>query len=282
MLILIKNRKVCDNNKMASIKMLGTGHGFVFDIYNTCFLLKNNNEKLLVDTGGGAEIVRRLKQSNIDLKDIHNIFISHCHTDHILGLMWMLKRMSKLFGKDTYKGKLNIYCNSEVAEAIPAIYSHLFPTSRVEAITEGIDIHILSDGDKFKTAGLEFTAIDTKAKKNSLLGFDVKLNNKRLCFLGDEECNPEIYPKIENADYVMHEAFCLDSEEKIFKPYQHKHSTVKSVCEKMNKLNIKNLILYHTEETHMDNRKELYINEGKQYFSNNIIVPDEMEEIEIR
>lgn len=267
---------------MASIKMLGTGHGFVFDIYNTCFLLKNNNEFLLVDTGGGAEIVRRLKQSNIELKDIHNIFISHCHTDHILGLMWMLKRMNKLFGKETYKGKLNIYCNSEVAEAIPAIYSHLFPTSRVEATTEGIDIHILADGDKFKTAGLEFTAIDAKAKKNALLGFEVVLdNNKRLCFLGDEECNPEIYPKIENADYVMHESFCLDSEEKIFKPYEHRHSTVKSTCEKMEKLNIKNLILYHTEETHKDNRKELYVNEGKQYFSNNILVPDDMEEFEL-
>lgn len=50
---------------------------------------------------------------------------------------------------------------------------------------------------------------------------------------------------------------------------------------KLNKLNIKNLILYHTEETHMDNRRELYINEGKQYFSNNIIVPDEMEEFEV-
>ncbi len=49
----------------------------------------------------------------------------------------------------------------------------------------------------------------------------------------------------------------------------------------MEKLNIKNLILYHTEETHRENRKELYIKEGKQYFSNNIIVPDEMEEIEI-
>ena len=79
----------------------------------------------------------------------------------------------------------------------------------------------------------------------------------------------------------MHEAFCLDSEEKIFKPYEHKHSTVKSVCEKMEKLNIKNLILYHTEETHKDNRKELYVNEGKQYFTNNIIVPDDMEEFEI-
>ena len=77
MLLLIKktNRKVCDDI-MASIKMLGTGHGFVFDIYNTCFLLKNNDELLLVDTGGGAEIVRRLKQSNIELKDVHNIFIN--------------------------------------------------------------------------------------------------------------------------------------------------------------------------------------------------------------
>ena len=267
---------------MASIKMLGTGHGFVFDMYNTCFLLQNNDDFLLVDTGGGTEIVRRLKQSSIELKDIHNIFISHCHTDHILGLMWILKRMSKMFGNEIYEGKLNIYCNSEVAEAIPSIYSHLFPKRRVEALAERIDIHILTDGDKFKTAGLEFTAIDTKAKKNALLGFEVVLdNNKRLVFLGDEECNPEIYHKIENADYVMHEAFCLDSEEKIFKPYEHGHSTVKSVCEKMKKLNIKNLILYHTEETHRENRKELYINEGKQYFSNNIIVPDEMEEFEI-
>lgn len=109
---------------MASIKMLGTGNGFTFDLFNTCFLLNNNNDFLLVDTGGSAEIVRRLKICNIELKDVHNVFISHCHTDHILGLMWMLKRMSKIFEKGNYVGKLNIYCNKEVAKAIPAIYSH--------------------------------------------------------------------------------------------------------------------------------------------------------------
>lgn len=119
-----------------------------------------------------------------------------------------------------------------------------------------------------------------KAGKNALLGFEVMLNDKRVCFLGDEECNPEIYPKIENADYVMHEAFCLDSEEAIFKPYEKHHSTVKSVCEKMNNLNIKNLILYHTEETH-ENRKELYTEEAKKYFENNVIVPDDFDVIEI-
>lgn len=266
---------------MTSIKMLGTGNGFTFDLYNTCFLLNNNNEFLLVDTGGSAEIARRLKMCNIELKDVHNIFISHCHADHLLGLMWMLKKMAKIFDTGNYEGKLNIFCNKEVSESIPAIYSHLFSKKNTEILKEHIQINVLEDKDKFKVIGLEFTAIDMKAKKNDILGFEVNINNKRLCFLGDEDCKPELYERIRNADYVMHEAFCLDSEENIFKPYEKHHSTVKSACEKMNELNIKNLILYHTEETHIENRKELYLEEGKKYFSNNLIIPDDMEEIMI-
>ena len=44
----------------------------------------------------------------------------------------------------------------------------------------------------------------------------------------------------------MHEAFCLDAEEHIFKAYEKNHSTAKSACEIMNQLNVKTLILYHT------------------------------------
>lgn len=79
----------------------------------------------------------------------------------------------------------------------------------------------------------------------------------------------------------MHEAFCLDSEQDIFKPYEKHHSTVKSVCENFKDFNIKNLILFHTEDTHLNNRKELYLNEGKQYYSNNILIPDDLEIIEL-
>jgi len=31
---------------MEKIIMLGTGHGFVWDLYNTCFLLENGNRNL--------------------------------------------------------------------------------------------------------------------------------------------------------------------------------------------------------------------------------------------
>ena len=77
---------------MERIIMLGTGHSSVMNSYNTCFLIQNNNENLLVDTGGSIQIIKNLRAKEYELTDIHNIFISHCHTDHILGLCWILKR----------------------------------------------------------------------------------------------------------------------------------------------------------------------------------------------
>ena len=79
----------------------------------------------------------------------------------------------------------------------------------------------------------------------------------------------------------MHEAFCLDSEENIFHAYEKHHSTTKSAIEVMDKLGVKNLILYHTEESHKENRKELYTKEAQEYFNGNVIVPNDLEFIEI-
>ena len=87
--------------------MLGTGHGNAYNLYNTCFLLDNNGETLLVDTGGSNQIIINLKEKGYSLMDIHHIFISHCHTDHILGLLWIFREIAVLFLKGKYKDKLN-------------------------------------------------------------------------------------------------------------------------------------------------------------------------------
>lgn len=49
----------------------------------------------------------------------------------------------------------------------------------------------------------------------------------------------------------------------------------------MNKLEVKNLILYHTEESHGNDRKMLYTKECQDYFKGNVIVPDDLESISI-
>lgn len=82
---------------MEKIIMLGTGHGSVMNSYNTCFLLENDHENLLVDTGGSIQIIKNLQEKGYKLTDINNIFISHCHTDHILGLCWIFKKASVSF-----------------------------------------------------------------------------------------------------------------------------------------------------------------------------------------
>lgn len=265
---------------MEKIIMLGTGHGFTFDLYNTCFILENGNKNLLVDTGGGAEIIRRIEQAGYKLTDIHDVFISHCHTDHLLGLMWMFKRLGSMYARRGYEGEFNIYCNIEVANSINNMYPLVLPKVLANAIKEHIKVHILKDNEIMNIADYNIKFFDLHPKGNMLYGFETVLRNgKRLVFLGDETCNSELYDRIKDSDYIMHEAFCLDAEEPIFKAYEKHHSTVKSVCEEMNKLNIKNLILYHTEDTHKENKKELYTREAKAYFDNNVIIPNDMEEI---
>ena len=44
-------------------------------------------------------------------------------------------------------------------------------------------------------------------------------------------------------------------------------------------LGVENLVLWHTEDTRLPERKTLYTAEGRQYFSGNLFVPDDLESI---
>lgn len=261
---------------MKKIIMLGTGHGSVQKNYNTCFLIENKKERLLVDTGGSIKIMTNLKEAGYTLNDINHIFISHCHTDHLLGLCWIFKLNC------LNHHKITVYSNKEVYEAIKNLIKSLYPETIQKMIYDDFTFIILEEDKEYNIAGLNITFFDCLAKENSLYGFDLKLeNNKSLIFLGDETCNPKLYKRLENKEYVMHEAFCLDNDNSYPDIVKEHHATVKKVCETLKPLNIKNLILYHTEDSHK-NKKELYEQEGEKYFNNNVIVPIDLEEIILR
>lgn len=266
---------------MDKIIMLGTGNGGTLDLYNTCFAIQHDNDDFLVDTDGSIEIIKKLNQANIDYKKIKHIFISHSHTDHILGIFWLFKKLSRLAMHGEINEKINLYCNDVVFESIMEVSKYILPKKLMDAIYNIVDFKVLHDGDSYNINGIEYTFFDIHAKGTKQFGFECIINNKRLVFLGDETLNPELYNRVKGADYVMHEAFCLDSEENIFHAYEKHHSTTKSVSEVMNKLDIKNLILYHTEESHKKQRKELYTKEAQKYFNGNVIVPNDLEIIEI-
>jgi len=78
--------------KKPIITMLGTGSALVSRCFNTCFVLQSlDGTRLLVDTGGGNGILTQLRLAGIDRGDISHLFITHAHTDHILGAIWLIR-----------------------------------------------------------------------------------------------------------------------------------------------------------------------------------------------
>ena len=156
--------------------------------------------------------------------------------------------------------------------------------NRILGILEGIHFIVLQDGDTHKILNREITFFDIKAEK--LLQFGFRIETEGFIFCGDEPLKEELYKYAERARWMLHEAFCLKEESEKFKPHEKKHSTVKDACVLAEKLKVQNLVLVHTEDSHVCgdypyNRKGLYIEEGKQFFSGNLYVPDDKEKIKI-
>ena len=72
---------------MEELYVFGTGNAQAVHCYNTCFALKDEDEFFMVDAGGGNGILKILEEMNVDLSHIHHIFVTHEHTDHILGIV---------------------------------------------------------------------------------------------------------------------------------------------------------------------------------------------------
>ena len=73
------------------ITMLGTGNALVTECYNTCFVLEDEGKYFMIDGGGGNEVLKQLKRAGLNWMDMRDIFVTHKHIDHILGIVWMMR-----------------------------------------------------------------------------------------------------------------------------------------------------------------------------------------------
>ena len=262
------------------ITMLGTGMAVVKNSYHTCFVLSEEERHFLVDGGGGSRILKILEEKKISLGGIHDIFVSHAHTDHIMGIIWVVRMIGHMIAAGKYEGNLNIYCHEELSEGIRQICEITLGGKITCLFGERILFVPVADRQKACILDSEIEFFDLHSKKMKQFGFVMcQKNGERLAFCGDEPLNESAFPLVEKSEWMMHEAFCLYSERDIFKPYEKSHSTVKDACELAEKLNVKNLILYHTEDSHLDKKEVLYKNEGQKYYGGNLYVPYDGEEI---
>ena len=281
------------------------------ECYNTCFALSEGDSHFLVDTGGGNRILKVLKDAGIPAENIHDIFITHEHIDHLLGIIWMIRLIGTRMNQGKYDGELRIYCHKELVETIQMIANLTIQKKVCRHMGERIRFIPVSHGEHAEILGNRVTFFNIYSTKAEQYGFTMEIvqidsensGNKtfekemrkssvpgkemsgrkvtKLTCVGDEPYNEKDYEFVKGSDWLMHEAFCLFREADEFKPYEKHHSTVREACQVAENLGIPNLILYHTEEKNLKNRKKLYMEEGKEYYTGKLYVPDDLEVFEM-
>lgn len=264
------------------LTMLGTGNALVTECYNTCFVLEEDNKFFMVDGGGGNTVLRQLKYAGFNWMDMREIFVTHRHVDHLMGIIWMVRMICQFMNHGEYKGEANIYGHEEVIGLIRDMALKLLLPKETRFIGDRLHLVSVADGEQRGINGRNVTFFDIGSTKAKQFGFSMELDGcKRLVCCGDEPYNTreEIYAK--GCEWLLHEAFCLHSQADIFDPYDKHHSTVKDACQLAEKLEVRNLVLYHTEDKNIHDRKRLYKAEGERYFSGNLYIPDDLETIVI-
>lgn len=262
--------------------MLGTGHATVTRCYNACFLLSVPGFNMLVDTGGGNGILRQLEKSGTPISDINAIFVTHAHTDHVLGVVWVLRMIGEYIESGTYNRNCTIYGNINVIDLLYSTILKSFSPKFNRQIFDYVDLKVIEDDDTIEIGGgLTLSVFDVHTNTPQL-GFKATLpSGTCVACCGDAPLSRVAPSSVKGSDWLIAEAFCLESDRNKFHPERICHGTVKDTASMAQELEVDNLVIYHTEDSEVANRKKRFSAEASLYFKGAIYVPDDLEIIDV-
>ena len=259
---------------MIRLHVLGSGHAMVTKCFNSCFILEDCDDTLLIDCGGGNEILRHILESKVSLNTIHQIFISHKHCDHLLGTFWVIRAIAVEILKKTYVGRLSIFCDSETKTFLRNGCVTMFGSTINNLVDQSI---IFKDIDfESPQIGQSFSSYITGSRVLQH-GFVCTLSNgKKLVFSGDELIEKTVVKKAFNADYLICETFGNDAHAK-----ENFKSTIKESAIICSKTKAKTIIFTHMDDYDLEKRKYRIKEEASEYCNACILVPNDDEVLEL-
>lgn len=268
---------------MEQLFVLGTGHAMVTHCYNTCFAIEKDGKYFLVDGGGGNGILGILDRMEIDAGSITDLFLTHTHTDHLFGVIWVLRRIAEGMLGGKYAGSLRIFGHSDAVAAIETIARISLQKKMTDLFGERIFLIPVQDGEEQTILSNRVCFFDIHSTKLRQFGFAMALSDgQKLVCLGDEPCSPLCERYAQNADWLLSEAFCRWEDREIFHPYEKHHATVRDACELAERLSVKRLVLWHSEEDTLSERPALYAAEGRRFYGGRLLIPRDGDRIDLK
>ena len=122
--------------------------------YNTCFVIDAGEGNFLVDAGGGNGILAQFEKAGIEFGSLHYAFLTHGHTDHILGMIWVVRRIAQLVYAGDYEGTFTVYGHDEAIEMLDTFCRMVIPSRFYKYIGNRILLCAVGDGEEWEAAGM--------------------------------------------------------------------------------------------------------------------------------
>jgi ribonuclease Z len=195
------------------VTLLGTGSPRpLIERFGPSILVEAGSDKLLIDCGRGA--AQRLWQLNIPLRDVGSVFLTHLHSDHVMGVpdLWLTGWLATPFGRRTEPfrvsgpaGTREAMSNFEKAFQVD-IRSRLtdekLPPRGISIVAEDI-----AEGTVYDRNGVKITAFDVDHGEaiRPALGYRIDFAGRSAVMSGDTRFSENLIKFARGADVVIHE-----------------------------------------------------------------------------
>ncbi len=193
------------------ITLLGTGAPPpALDRFGPSTLVEVGDQKFIFDAGRGA--MQRLCQLGIPFGDITGIFLTHHHSDHVVGFpdLWLTGWIGRPWGKRTTP--LQVWGpvgTKQMMDHLPQAFAVDIRVRQRNYPPDGVKLVPceIRGGIVFETGGIKISAfeVDHGGEELSAFGYRIDYDGRAAVLSGDTTFNENLIRHSRGADLLVHE-----------------------------------------------------------------------------
>jgi len=193
------------------VTLLGTGAPPPrMDRFGPSTLVEAGGKKFIFDAGRGA--MQRLHQLGIPFGDIDAMFLTHHHSDHVVGFpdLWLTGWIGRPWGRRS--APLEVWGpqgTQQMMEHLPQAFAVDIRVRRRNYPPEGVKLvaHEIREGVVLEAGGVKISAfeVDHGGEELPAFGYRIDYGGRSVVLSGDTTFNDNLIRHAEGADVLVHE-----------------------------------------------------------------------------